>query len=143
MSDDDDRKAKILANITRALGKIPGVVVRDDGDKILAFKRSEPVPPRREVDLLRDILGLEGADAALLKAKWELMRIVALAIDEHGIAIDEIAADIGETPETLQRWLDYVVRDVPFERLAAVHHAVAERAELWPLEWLIGGKPGE
>ena len=56
--------------------------------------------------------------------------------------IDEIAAEIGETPGVLQRWLDYVVRDVNFDRLSAVYHAVAEKAELWPLEWLIGGKPG-
>jgi hypothetical protein len=39
MNDDDDPKAKFLDNITRALGKQQGVVVKRDGDKILAFKR--------------------------------------------------------------------------------------------------------
>lgn len=114
----------------------------DMPDDIAAAIEREVVPPLQHVDLLRDFLGLVGADAALMKSKWQLMRITALAIDEHGIAIDEIAAEIGETPGVLQRWLDYVVRDVSFDRLAAVYHAVAEKAELWPLEWLIGGKPG-
>lgn len=103
---------------------------------------SDEIPPLQRVDLLRNFLGLVGPDAALMKAKWSLMRITALAMEERGIAIDEIAAEVGETPAVLQRWLDYVVRDVSLDRLAAVYHAVAERAGLWPLEWLIGGKPG-
>jgi hypothetical protein len=117
----------------------PGDEMPDD---IAAAIERDVVPPLQHVDLLRDFLGLVGADAALMKSKWQLMRITALAIEEHGIAIDEIAAEIGETPQVLQRWLDYVVRDVSLDRLAAVYHTVAEKAELWPLEWLIGGKPG-
>jgi hypothetical protein len=107
----------------------------------LQWSSTDEIPPRQHVNLLAD-LGLVGADAALIKAKWQLMRITAIAIEEHGIAIDDVAAEIGELPEVLQRWLDYVVRDVSLDRLAAVYHAVAERAELWPLEWLIGGKSG-
>ncbi len=105
--------------------------------------KSDDISPLQHVDLLRDFLGLVGADAALMTAKWALMRITELAIEDHGIAIDDIAAEIGETPEQLQRWLDYMIRDVSLDRLAAVYHAIAERAELYPLEWLIGGKPGE
>jgi hypothetical protein len=102
---------------------------------------SNDIPPRVHVDLLAD-LGLFGSDAALMKAKWALMRITALAIEDHGVAVADVATEVGETPEQLQRWLDYMIRDVSLDRLAAVYHAVAERAELWPLEWLIGGKPG-
>lgn len=79
----------------------------------------------------------------LNRAKWELVRIAALALEDAGLSAIDVAGDVGEAKETLQRWLDGVVHDVSLDRLAHLYAIVAERTGKWPLEWLIGGKPGE
>lgn len=79
---------------------------------------------------------------ALLKAKWELARVTALALDDAGLTAADVAGDVGEPTPKIQRWLDGIVHDVSLDRLAGLYAVVAERTDKWPLSWLIGGKPG-
>lgn len=80
---------------------------------------------------------------ALLRAKWELMRVTALALEDAGLTVADVAGDVGEAAQVLQRWLDGIVHDVTLDRLAGLYAVAAERTNDWPLAWLIGGKPGE
>jgi uncharacterized protein (DUF433 family) len=79
---------------------------------------------------------------AVLRAKWELARVTALALEDAGLSVADVAGDVGETAETLERWLDGILHDVSLDRLAQIYAVVAARTGKWPLDWLIGGKPG-
>lgn len=80
---------------------------------------------------------------AILRAKWELARITTLALEDAGMTATDVASDVGEPVDTLQRWLDGILHDVSLDRLARLYSIVAERTDRWPLAWLISGKPGE